>query len=176
MKYLSCFAAGFLMVMGPQADAEEQFPPCIPLNETLSICTDIDGLDVAFVGATETSAMGIVEPHSIEDITFVWAVYWSIDPSLDEFASVEVQALAKQESEYELQDPVSAVIEGFPGIRYDLLRGEGGSRELPPKSLLFLDTGGEIAVLYGEAHLPDVHAEDVFLGVRNAARILKKAE
>ena len=131
---------------------------------------------MAFAGGTETLAMGIVEFADTEDVSFGWWLMWANDSTLESVAREQTRDFAAHYEQFRFEAPVSVVVEGFPGLRYDMLADSVADQELPPKMQLFLDTGGAIAMFFGEAGQPDVSLNDLFIGARNAARILKKAE
>lgn len=176
MKVSAFLPIMVLSFSGSEAICAEEFPPCIPLNEELSVCTDIEGLGVSFIDATPTAALGSVRLQATDGINIVWAAYWEVDTPLEKYANEEALAAAEYEAEYELQTPVSLVIEGFPGVRYDLISTSQGEADLPPRSILFLDTGAGYTILNGFARDPSVELEDIHLAVKSSARIFQISE
>lgn len=151
---------------------EEELPPCIALNEALSICTNVEGLGVSFVDGTPTAAMGLARLQAHENVVYVWFVEWEVEVSFEDYAREAAQSLLHSSPGYSLQDRVDITLEGFSGFRYDLLPKDKGNENFP-KSLLLLDAKGGFFSIFGEAREPSVRLENLHEGATSAARMLK---
>jgi len=109
-------------------------------------------------------------------MSFIWAVYWAINASLEEYSREQARAAQRDSPGYALQDPVAVTVRGFRGVRYDLLPRSDDSHGLPPQSILFLDTGGGMAIVNGYARSPGVGIKDIHAGAARAARIFKTSK
>ena len=117
--------------------------------------------------------MGGVSLWERQDIDYVWAAYWEIDATLQDYSREQAQSVLEYSSGYELQEPIATKAGGFPGVRYDLFVKAGAGEKLPPKSILFLDTPGGFVIFNGYALEPDVEVKDIHDGAISAVQILK---
>ena len=176
MKILASVIVFSLSMSAPQVVNAEEFPPCIPLNEALSVCTDVQGVAVSFVDGTPVAAMGIARLQRFKDVRVIWAAYWDNSAPLDVYAHEQAQAAMDFEPGYRLQKPVPVVAEGFSGVQFDLVPKENGTQGKWPRSMLFLDTGAGKAILNTFALSPKVTLEDIHLAAKSAARIFQISE
>lgn len=146
--------------------------PCVPLNSALSVCMNLQDVEVSLVDATPMSVLGSAKLRSRVDLFYVFQIAWDSSPSLEEYAEAQLQDLAAGST---LSNPVAVKVQGYPAIRYDLEPASAaGSSNLPPiKMILFVDTGAGLATIIGIPKKPDVSSEDLYVGAESVVRILQ---
>lgn len=161
-------ALSFAMACAPVSAASRD--SCIPLNATLSVCKDVQGVAVSLVDATPKAVLGIARLRSKPELFYVFHVAWDISASLEEYANAQMQEQVKGSP---LPEPSAVRVEGFPAIRYDLKSASTAKSSAGPRIMLFIDTGAGIATIVGHSKAAGMSSEDVYAGAQSVARILR---
>lgn len=174
MRVLISFSLLIFLVATCTGSASENQDSCVELNSRLSVC-DVENVAVSFVDGTDTAVMGIARLGGSDGLKYVFHVSWDVESSLETYAKAHARGTAQEApSDFELQSPVTTVVEGFTAIRYDLLPSGGAGPSAQPQLLLFIDTGAGIATIFsGTLNHSGVTLDDLYAGAKSAARILR---